>query len=60
METQREYVIVVNGRPFFSVVNEDLISGMEDEAVARFGATAKIEIFVQTTEPYATAKGDGK
>lgn len=60
METRREYIIVVNGRPFFSVVNEDLISGMEDEAVARFGATAKIEIFVQTTEPYVPAKGDSE
>lgn len=46
------YVIVANGQPFFSVANPCVVPAIMDEARAAFGEQAKIEVFVQTTEPY--------
>ena len=46
------YVIVANGQPFFSVANPCTVPAIMDEARAAFGEQAKIEAFVQTTEPY--------
>lgn len=46
------YVIVVNGQPFFSVANPCVVPAIMDEARAAFGESAKIEVFVQITEPY--------
>lgn len=52
MKKQTEYIIVVNARPFFSVLAPSSVSVVEDEAVRRFGPAAKIEVFAQVTEPY--------
>lgn len=52
MKKQTEYIIVVNGRPFFSVLAPSSVSVIKNEAVERFGPGAKIEVLVQTTEPY--------
>lgn len=52
MKTQIEYIIIVNGRPFFSVLAPSAVSVIENEAVERFGPDAKIEVLVQTTSPY--------
>lgn len=60
MNTQKEYIIVANGRPYFSVSCLENLSAVVDEAKRRFGADAKVEVFLQITEPYAPAKGNGK
>lgn len=52
MKKQTEYIIVVNGRPFFSVLAPLAVSVIKNEAVERFGPDAKIEVLVQTTSPY--------
>lgn len=56
------YVIVANGQPFFSVANPCTVPVIMDEARAAFGEQAKIEAFVQTTEPYepSVAADDSK
>lgn len=46
------YVVVANGRPFFSVANPCTVPAIMDEARTAFGEQAVIEVFVQTTEPY--------
>lgn len=56
MEIQKEFIIVVNGRPYFSVVNVEHLSAVIDEAKARFGADSKIEVIMQITKPYAPGK----
>ena len=48
----KNYVIVANGQPFFSVANPGLVLAIMNEARAAFGEQAIIEAFVQTTEPY--------
>lgn len=55
MKTQTEYIIVVNGRPFFSVLAPMAISVIKNEAVERFGPDVKIEVFEQTTSPYGSS-----
>lgn len=52
MKKQTEYIIIVNGRPFFGVLAPSAVSVIKNEAVERFGLDAKIEVLVQTTEPY--------
>lgn len=52
MKKQTEYIIVVNGRPFFSVLAPLAVSVIKNEAVERFGPDVKIEVLVQTTSPY--------
>ena len=52
MEITKDYIVVVNGRPFFSVANPCHLLMVKAEAGHRFGESAKIEVFVQTTEPY--------
>lgn len=59
MEIQKEYIIVVNGRPYFSVVGVNHLSAVIDDAKARLGANSKIEVIVQTTEPYAPGENNG-
>lgn len=59
MKIQKEYIIVVNSRPYFSVVDIKHLSAVVDDARARFGADSKVEVFMQTTEPYAPGKDDG-
>ena len=60
MDIQKEYIIVANGRPYFSVSCLKNLSAVVDEAKRRFGADAKIEVFLQITEPYVPTKGDSK
>lgn len=60
MDTQKEYIIVVNGRPFFSVTNPLNLQMVVNEARSRFGKEATVEIFAHTTEPYAFTEGDSK
>lgn len=60
MNTQKEYIIVVNGRPYFSVSKVESLSTLIDEAKARFGADSKIEVFLQTVEPYAAESDSSK
>lgn len=52
MNKQIEYIIVVNGRPFFGVLAPLAVSVIKNEAIERFGPNAKIEVLVQTTESY--------
>lgn len=59
MEIQKEYIIVVNGRPYFSVARIKNLSAVIDEAKARFGADSKIEVIMQTTRPYAPGEDNG-
>lgn len=59
MEIRKEYIVVVNGRPYFSVVDVKHLSVVINEAKARFGADSKIEVFMQTVEPYAPEKNNG-
>lgn len=59
MEIQKEYILIVNGRPYFSVVDVKHLSAVIDDAKARFGADSKIDVFLQTTELYAPGKNNG-
>lgn len=59
MEIQKEYIIVVNGRPYFSVVDIKHISAVIDDARARFGADSTIEVVMQTTVPYVSGEDSG-
>ena len=59
MEIQKEYILVVNGRPYFSVVDVKHLSAVIDDVKARFGADSKIDVFLQTTELYAPGKNNG-
>lgn len=59
MEIQKEYIIVVNNRPYFSVAKVKNLSAVIDEAKARFGADSKIEVIMQTTRPYAPGEDNG-
>lgn len=52
MDTQIEYIVVVNGRPFFSVSHLDNLASLVDEARRRLGASADIKVFKQTTIPF--------
>ena len=62
MNKQIEYIIIVNGRPFFGVLAPSAVSVIKNEAIERFGPDAKIEVFVQTTAPYepSVATDDSK
>lgn len=59
MKIQKEYIIVVNGRPYFSVVDINHLSAVIDDTRARFGADSTIEVVMQTTEPYAPGEDNG-
>ena len=59
MKIQKEYILVVNGRPYYSVVDVKHLSVVIDDAKARFGANSKIDVFLQTTEPYAPGNNNG-
>lgn len=59
MKIQKDYIIVVDGRPYFSVVDIKHLSAVVDDARARFGADSKIEVVMQTTEPYAPGEDNG-
>ena len=59
MKIQKEYIIIVNGHPYFSVVDVKHLSAVIDDAKARFGADSKIDVLLQTTEPYAPGKNNG-
>lgn len=59
MKTQKEYIIVVNGRPYFSVVDVKHLSAVIDDAKARFGADSTIEVLMQTTKPYVSGEDNG-
>lgn len=59
MATQKEYIIVVNGRPYYSVVDIKHLPAVIDDAKARFGIDSKIDVFMQTTEPYAPGENNG-
>lgn len=59
MKIQKEYIIVVNGRPYFSVVDVNHLSAVIDDAKARFDANLKIEVVMQTTEPYVPREDNG-
>lgn len=59
MGIKKEYIIVVDSRPYFSVVDVKHLSAVIDDAKARFGADSKIDVFLQTTEPYAPGKNNG-
>lgn len=59
MKIQKEYIIVVNDRPYFSVVDVKHLSAVIDDTKARFGIDSKIEVFIQTTKPYAPGEDNG-
>ena len=46
-------MVVVNDQPFFAASCPENLSALIDEAKRRFGAVAKVEIFKQTTIPFA-------
>ena len=53
MKTQELYLIVVNAQPFFAASCPENLSALVDEAKRRFGSKAKIDLFKQTTIPFA-------
>lgn len=59
MKIKKEYIIIVNGNPYFSVVDVEHLSAVINDAKARFGADSKIDVLMQTIEPYAPGKDDG-
>lgn len=59
MKIQKEYIIVVNGHPYFSVVDIKHLSAVIDDAKARFGIDSKIEVIMQTTKPYVPGENNG-
>ena len=59
MKIQKEYIIVVNGHPYFSVVDIKHLSAVIDDAKARFGVDSKIEVIMQTTEPFVHGENNG-
>lgn len=59
MKIQKEYIIVANGRPYFSVVDIKNLPAVIDDIKARFGIDSKIEVIMQTTEPYAPGENNG-
>ena len=59
MKIQKEYIIVANGRPYFSVVDIKHLPAVIDDIKARFGIDSKIEVITQTTEPYAPGENNG-
>lgn len=59
MEIQKEYIVIVNDRPYFSVVDVNHLSAVIDDAKARFGANSRIEVVMHTTEPYAPRENNG-
>ena len=52
MKTQIEYIVIVNGRPFFSVTNPCNLQMVVNEARSRFGKDIPFEILKQVTESY--------
>lgn len=62
MKIQTEYIVIVNGRPFFSVINPCNLQMVVNEARARFGKDISFEILEQTTSPYepSVAADDSK
>lgn len=60
MNTQKEYIVVVNGRPYFAVLKVESLSTLIGEAKERFGADSKVEVFFQTVEPYAAESDSSK
>lgn len=58
MNIQTEYIVVVNGRPFFSVTCLDNLTFVRDEALRRFGDKAKIEFFKQVTTSFDPFKDE--
>lgn len=58
MDIQTEYIVVVNGRPFFSVTNLDNLTSIRYEAICRFGEQAKIEVFKQVVTPFDPYEDD--
>lgn len=60
MKTSVEYIIVVNGRPFFSVLDPSRIDMVRQEVLARSTGEAAIEVYKQTTEPYALGEDNDK
>lgn len=59
MKIQKEYIIVVDGRPYFSVVDIKHLPALIDDAKIRFGIDSKIEVIMQTTEPYVPGENNG-
>lgn len=55
MKTQTEYIVIVNGRPFFSVTNPCNLQMIINEARFRFGKDIPFEILKQTTESYESS-----
>lgn len=55
MKTQTEYIVIVNGRPFFSVTNPCNLQVIINEARSRFGKDIPFEILKQTTESYESS-----
>lgn len=49
----------MNGRPYFSVVDVKHLSAVIDDVKTRLGANSKIEVVMQTTEPYAPGEDNG-
>lgn len=58
MDIQKEYIIMVNGRPFFSVLDEAHIDVMRAEISLRFGDSVEVTVMTQTTAPYVSEAGE--
>lgn len=53
MDIKERYLIIANGNPFFAAISPENLLALIDEAKRNFGTTAKIEVFKQTTAPFA-------
>lgn len=57
MKSTKEYLILVNDKPFFTVSHTGAIAAVKDEAQRRNPA-AKVEIAMVTIEPYEASASD--
>lgn len=57
MTPTKDYVILVDGKPYFFVANPESIAIVKEEAARRYPA-AKIEVAIFTVEPYEAPASD--
>lgn len=57
MTSTKDYVILVNNKPYFSVTNPESIATVKEEARRR-NPTAEIEVVVFIVEPYEAPASD--
>lgn len=57
MKSSKEYLVLVDDKPFFSVSHTEAIAAIKAEAERR-NPTAKVEVAIVTIEPYEASPFD--